>query len=476
MFFNLAACSLSLLVLLQCWTLLVCGFRLTPSYQPHQNRALTLFSSTSEDDARCYGPLSSTFTELSDEMGGSGRAAVIWDCLRAGIDPNLYYRNDSGIDSSDKAIVESWLEAMSADFDANDISLTKNDLLGKRRDQGLGADALSRLQKLMKQCRSSAACADDSVTESIHTIENSIGSISHIKVSADGTTKLLLRLARGYEVESVIIPWLDKGFSTVCVSSQLGCAQACRFCATGKMGKMADLTAEEILCQIYFANKVCRIVSSIAAAGDSATTLPPCDNVVLMGMGEPADNAVAVVRAVSTMADRRMFSLAQSKITVSTVAPNPSAFTTLGSSPAALAWSVHAVDDSLRKELVPTTKFSMEELKEGLVEALKSRSKKLRRTMLEVALIDSVNDSEKDAKLLISLAQSIMTDVEGSKVVVNLIPFNDIGHPTYRTPSMEKVLGFQKIITDGGVLCYVRTTRGDEENAACGQLATSRSK
>jgi len=454
----------------------VCGFRLTPSYQPHQNRALKLFSSTAEDDAHCYGPLSSTFTELSDEMGGSGRAAVIWDCLRAGIDPNLYYRNDSGIDSSDKAIVESWLEAMSADFDANDISLTKNDLLGKRKDQGLGADALSRLQKLMKQCRSSAACADDSVTESIHTIENSIGSISHIKVSADGTTKLLLRLARGYEVESVIIPWLDKGFSTVCVSSQVGCAQACRFCATGKMGKMADLTAEEILCQIYFANKVCRIVSSIAAAGDSATTLPPCDNVVLMGMGEPADNAVAVVRAVSTMADRRMFSLAQSKITVSTVAPNPSAFTTLGSSPAALAWSVHAVDDSLRKELVPTTKFSMEELKDGLVEALKSRSKKLRRTMLEVALIDSVNDSEKDAKLLISLAQSIMADVEGSKVVVNLIPFNDIGHPTYRTPSMEKVLGFQKIITDGGVLCYVRTTRGDEENAACGQLATSRSK
>ena len=444
---------------------------LIPSYQPHQNRALKLFSSTSEDDEHCYGPLSSTFNELSDHMGGSGRAAVIWDCLRAGIDPNLYYRNDSGIDSSDKAIIECWLEAMSADFGANDISLSKNDLLGKRKDQGLGAGALSRLQELMKQCRS-----DDSDAESIYTIENSIGSISHIKVSADGTTKLLVRLGRGYEVESVIIPWLDRGFSTVCVSSQVGCAQACRFCATGKMGKMSDLTADEILCQIYYANKVCRIVSSIAEAGDSATSLPPCDNVVLMGMGEPADNAMNVVRAVSTMADRRMFSLAQSKITVSTVAPNPSAFTTLGSSPAALAWSVHAVDDSLRKELVPTTKFSIEELKEGLVKALKSRSKKLRRTMLEVALIDGVNDSEKDAKLLVSLARSIMADVEGSKVVVNLIPFNDIGHPKYRTPSEENVLGFQKIITDGDVLCYVRTTRGDEENAACGQLATSRSK
>lgn len=446
----------------------MCGFR-PPT---NQNRALTLFSSTS-DDVHCYGPLSSTFNELSDQMGGSGRAAVVWDCFRAGIDPNLYYRNDHGIDSSDKAIIASWLEAMSADFDANYIYLSQTDLRGERKAKGLGANALSRLQKLMKQCRSSA---DDNVTESVYTIENSIGSISQVKVSADGTTKLLLRLARGYEVESVIIPWLDKGFSTVCVSSQVGCAQGCRFCATGKMGKMRDLTAEEILCQIYYANKVCRIVTSIAAAGDSPTTLPQVENVVLMGMGEPADNAAAVVRAVSTMADRRMFSLAQSKVTVSTVAPDPSAFTTLGSSPAALAWSVHAVDDSLRKELVPTTKFKMEELKEGLVIALKSRSKKLRRTMLEVALIDGVNDSEKDAKLLINLAHSIMADVDGSKVVVNLIPFNDIGHPKYRTPSVENVSGFQKIITDGGVLCYVRTTRGDQENAACGQLATSRRK
>ena len=144
------------------------------------------------------------------------------------------------------------------------------------------------------------------------------------------------------------------------------------------------------------------------------------------------------------MADRRMFSLAQSKVTVSTVAPDPSAFTTLGSSPAALAWSVHAVDDSLRKELAPTTKYKMMELKEGLVMALKSRSKKLRRTMLEVALIDGVNDSEKDAKLLINLAQSIMADVNGSKVVVNLIPFNDIGHPKYRTLLWKMFWAFRK--------------------------------
>jgi 23S rRNA (adenine2503-C2)-methyltransferase len=405
-------------------------------------------------------------------MGGSGRAAVIWDCLRNGIDPNLYYRSDKRIDISDKTIIESWLSVTSNDFNKNDLSLSKIDFVGKRKDQGLGADALLRLQKLMKEYRSSA-CFDDNVTESIYTVENSIASISHMKVSADGTTKLLLRFSRGFEVESVIIPWVDKGFSTVCVSSQVGCRQACRFCLTGTMGKQNDLTAEEILCQIYYANKVCRIVGSLST-DDGAAKLPPCDNVVLMGMGEPADNAAAVIRAVSTMADRRMFKLAQSKVTISTVAPDPSAFMTLGSAPASLAWSVHAVDDSLRKQLVPTTKYEMETLKDGLVEALKSRSKKLRRTMLEVALIDGVNDSHKDAMLLVDLAQAIMADAEGSKVVVNLIPFNDIGHPTYRTPSMEIVLGFQKIITDGGVLCYVRTTRGDEDNAACGQLATGR--
>jgi hypothetical protein len=195
-------------------SMVVCGFCPPPPRQPHQNRyVLTLYSSTSD----VHGPLSSTFSELSGRMGGSGRAAVIWDCLRNGIDPNLYYRSDKRIDISDKTIIESWLSVTSNDFNKNDLSLSKIDFVGKRKDQGLGADALLRLQKLMKEYRSSA-CFDDNVTESIYTVENSIASISHMKVSADGTTKLSLRFSRGFEVESVIIPWVDKGFSTVCVS------------------------------------------------------------------------------------------------------------------------------------------------------------------------------------------------------------------------------------------------------------------
>ena len=234
------------------------------------------------------------------------------------------------------------------------------------------------------------------------------------------------------------------------------------------MGKLRSLSSEEILVQVYYALKVCRVLNS------RNHFLPKVDNIVYMGMGEPADNAEAVVRAVETMVDRRLFGLAQSKVTISTVAPDPSAFHTLGQAPAFLAWSVHAVDDQLRRRLVPTTKNTMEELRCALVNALRSRAIKLRRTMLEVALIEGVNDSDEDAKRLAQFSKTIMNDVERSKVVVNLIPYNTIDHPAYRTPSMERVLSFQKIIVDGGVLCYVRTTRGDNGSAACGQLATKK--
>ena len=243
------------------------------------------------------------------------------------------------------------------------------------------------------------------------------------------------------------------------------------------MGKLRSLTADEILVQVYYASKVCRISSDVSTTqGDAVVRLPKVDNIVFMGMGEPADNAHAVLSAVQTMVDRSMFGLAQSKITISTVAPDPSAFATLGQASAALAWSVHAVDDALRRRLVPTTKYSMEELRIGLVNALQTRANKLRRAMLEVALIEGVNDSDTDAKSLAQFSRAIMNDVNGSKVVVNLIPYNAIDHPTYCAPSKERVLEFQKIITDSGVLCYVRTTRGDDESAACGQLATKKRK
>jgi len=435
-----------------------------------------------DESTTIRGPLSLTLQELADQLDGSGRAAVVWDCLRAGIDPNLYYSSKDGKDASDDSIADAWLAATSStSLPTPSISIEES-ILGRRQGQGLGAGALEKLQKTMLEYdtfnNGPMQFGGNVKEEGIYTIENSIASLSHMQVSPDGTTKILLKMKKDrLEVESVIIPWMDKGFSTLCVSSQVGCKQGCTFCATGRMGKLRSLTTEEIIVQLYYASKVCRVVTNnLNEQNDGSSVLPKIDNIVFMGMGEPADNADAVVPAVRTMVDRRMFGLAQSKVTISTVAPDPSAFTTLGEAPAALAWSVHAVDDSLRRSLVPTTRNSMEELKNGLILALSARSNKLRRTMLEIALIDGVNDSDEDAERLAAFSQSIMDEVAGSKVVVNLIPYNSIDHPTYRTPSMERLMGFQKIVTDCGVLCYVRTTRGDDESAACGQLATKKKR
>lgn len=446
----------------------------SPLYSASHNYSSPRVHDDSETNKEAFrSPLSMTIDELSNELGGSGRAAVVWDCIRQGIDPNLYFCEEE--DFSDNAIANEWVKATAQtinNFD-NPNSFDSHHLLGRRQSQGLGLNAWKRLQKLMRNSNQSEVMSDEQHQihddDDVLTIETSIASLSHINVSPDGTTKLLLKMMKdGLEVESVIIPWLDKGFSTLCVSSQVGCKQGCTFCATGRMGKLRSLSTDEIIVQLYYASKMCRLVPG--------NVLPKVDNIVFMGMGEPADNAEAVVLAVRLLVDRRCFGLAQSKVTISTVAPDPSAFYTLGQAPASLAWSVHAVDDDLRRRLVPTTKNSMEELRCGLVDALKTRSTKLRRTMLEVALIEDINDSDEDAQRLVEFSKSIINDVEGSKVIVNIIPYNAIDHPTYCTPSLESVLGFQKIIVDGGVLCYVRTTRGDDESAACGQLATKKNQ
>ena len=333
----------------------------------------------------------------------------------------------------------------------------------------MGRDALGLLGRL--HTAPSASIANnlhDKTSSTAGGIEETIGKLSHISISSDGTTKLLIRMiSDGLEVETVIIPWNDRERpkSTLCVSSQVGCKQGCTFCATGRMGKLRSLTSDEILCQVWYARKVCRTLS-----------IPPVDNVVFMGMGEPADNAKAVVVAAEALADRQRYGLAQSRVTISTVGPNPEAFKVLGRAPAALAWSVHASRDELRRKLVPTTRYTMEELRSGFVEALNARSKKLRTTMLEVALIDGVNDSLDEADHLADFATKIRDDVPGAKVVVNLIPYNSIDHPTYKKPTPEAVTAFQKKLMEKGVMVYVRTTRGDDESAACGQLATKKKK
>lgn len=176
------------------------------------------------------------------------------------------------------------------------------------------------------------------------------------------------------------------------------------------------------------------------------------------------------------MTDRSCFGLAPSKITISTVGPIPQVFSKQAKADAVLAWSVHAVRDDLRKKLVPTTKYSMKELGDGVVKALTDRSKRLRNLMLEVTLMGGINDGVQEAEDMASYALELMDRVEGMKLMINLIPFNDIGYEQYRRASDENVAAFQKVLVDSGVKAYIRTTRGDDESAACGQLATKKRK
>eukprot|EP00536_Pseudo-nitzschia_multiseries_P019044 jgi/Psemu1/265142/estExt_Genewise1Plus.C_37000001 len=331
-----------------------------------------------------------------------------------------------------------------------------NRLPSQRRAQRLGSGTIGKLETLYQT--SYGGQSNPIVTK----IEGGVATLSFVSRSGDGTTKLLLKLSDGLEVETVIIPWKGKR-STLCISSQVGCRQGCTFCATGKMGKLRNLTADEILAQMFFAQKLCRLED-----------LPAVSNIVFMGMGEPSDNMPNVVRAATTLTTRTFFQMAANKVTISTVAPNPECFMELAKAPCILAWSVHAVRDDLRKKLVPTTKYSMVELRQGLIDALLTRPMNGRTCMLEVALMRDVNDRIEHADDIVEFVQGMVDQVPGIKPHVNLIPFNDIGQSLYQKPLNEDVKAFQKHLLSKGVFTHVRTTRGDEKTSACGQLATTK--
>lgn len=223
--------------------------------------------------------------------------------------------------------------------------------------------------------------------------------------------------------------------------------------------------------------------------------LPEISNVVFMGMGEPSDNAENVVQATKILTTREMYQLSANRVTVSTVAPSPSSFMDFAQSPCVLAWSVHAANDDLRKKLVPTTKYSMAELRQGLIDALLMKPMNARTCMLEVALMKGVNDQLEHADELAQFTQVIIDSVPGVKPHINLIPYNDIGPPSsasndptkmisgvstppvrYERPDNDDVMAFQKRLQSLGMYVHIRSTRGDDKTAACGQLATKKQK
>jgi 23S rRNA (adenine2503-C2)-methyltransferase len=286
-----------------------------------------------------------------------------------------------------------------------------------------------------------------------------IGSATEIHrvTSEDGdTTKLLLNLADDTPVETVLIQYEPSKIgghprSTICVSTQVGCAMKCIFCATGQMGFERNLKAEEIVAQvIHFAN--------LLEKRDQHVT-----NLVFMGMGEPLANYDETIRAVRLLTHPRGFGIGQRNITISTIGII-SGIDRLAEEDlqVGLAISLHAPNDTLRKKLVPTAgSHSVEEL----IAAGKRYFKRTgRRVTFEYALIENINDSTQIAKELASLLER-----NGSHV--NLIPINPTAGNFHR-PSKRSILDFERILQKSGVNCTVRVEKGSEISAACGQLRT----
>lgn len=266
--------------------------------------------------------------------------------------------------------------------------------------------------------------------------------------AACGTRKLLLPLHDGHFIESVVIP--NRSRTTVCVSSQVGCARGCRFCMTATMGIVRNLRVHEIVGQV---------VAAVAEAKEAG--LAPIRNVVFMGMGEPLDNLTEVEKALDILTDGRALGLSSNHITVSTVGGSVQKLRRLGKLPAQIAWSVHAVEENLRKRLVPTTHTSMESMRDVFSEILRERNDTI---FVEVTLMDGVNDSDECALELAEFLKPCPGDVR-----VNLLPLNE-GREGLRPSAKPRVEAFAKVVAASGLRTLIRTPRGHEENAACGQL------
>ncbi len=261
----------------------------------------------------------------------------------------------------------------------------------------------------------------------------------------DGTRKWLIELLDGQRIETVYIP--DDGRSTICVSSQVGCALDCSFCSTAQQGFNRNLSVSEIIAQVWIATR--------------ELGHPPT-NVVMMGMGEPLANFDAVVKAMNIMQDDLAYMLSKYRVTISTSGIVPALKQLREVSDVSLAVSLHAPDNALRDQLVPINrKYPLEELIPTCREFI--RGDKRRKVTWEYVMLDGVNDSLQHAKALIRL-------LEGTPSKVNLIPFNPFPGTRYQASPPERVEAFRQRLKRSGIISMTRKTRGDEIDAACGQL------
>ena len=272
-------------------------------------------------------------------------------------------------------------------------------------------------------------------------------------ISRDGTRKWVVRVASGSCVETVYIP--QNGRGTLCVSSQAGCALDCSFCSTGKQGFNSDLTVAEIIGQVWIANKS---FGSVPATVDRSVT-----NVVMMGMGEPLLNFDNVVDSMQLMMDDRGYGISKRKVTLSTSGVVPMIEKLGEITDVALALSLHAPNNELRSQLVPLNKkYPLEVLLPACKKYIAGLGEK-RSLTIEYTLLKDVNDRPEHAAEMIELLRDIPCKI-------NLIPFNPFPHSGYERPSNNAIRRFQDMLHQAGYNVTVRTTRGEDIDAACGQL------
>jgi len=273
------------------------------------------------------------------------------------------------------------------------------------------------------------------------------------QVSDDGTVKWVLKLDGGQAIETVFIPEKNRG--TLCVSSQVGCVVDCSFCSTGGQGFNRNLLLSEIIGQVWHAM---RYFGSAKVTGNRTIS-----NVVFMGMGEPLLNFDPVVDAMNLLMDDNAYGLSKRRVTLSTSGIVPALDKLLEVTDVALALSLHAPNDPLRDKLVPVNKkYPISQLLSSVKRYLAS-SMAARKVTVEYVMIDGVNDSAEHARELVNILKNIPNKI-------NLIPFNPFPENNYKTSSQRALKAFEQILVSNGMIVTTRKTRGDDIDAACGQL------
>ncbi len=302
----------------------------------------------------------------------------------------------------------------------------------------LSFDKMTDLSKLLRLKLEQTACLE-------------LPEIVKDQLSIDGTRKWLLRLADGNCIETVFIPESDRG--TLCVSSQVGCMLTCTFCATARQGFNRNLTSAEIISQLMVAD------SLLERAGEERVI----SNVVMMGMGEPLLNYDNVIPAMNLMLDDLSYGLSKRRVTLSTAGVVPAIYKLKQDCPVSLAVSLHAPTDELRNQLVPINKkYPVEQLIQACHDYVSTQSR--RRITFEYVMLDGINDSDQIARKLVNIIKDIPSKV-------NLIPFNSVSGIEYTCSESKRINRFRDILLDAGIFTITRKTRGDDIDAACGQLA-----